>query len=63
MNNECTCNGIGWLREDKGVNEDGFGKLVPCVCNKEALEKLQPALPEPEPELHPFLLKWQEYTD
>jgi len=60
MKDKCNiCEGIGWLREDKDVNEDGFGKLVRCICNPEPPEEI----PEPLPEPHPFLLKWQDYTD
>jgi len=60
MNEKCkVCNGVKWLWEDKSVHEEGFGKLVPCECNQEAIDRLK----SPEPEIHPFLLKWQDYTD
>ena len=64
MNKKCEiCKGTGWLWEDKGVNEEGFGKLVPCECNPEAIAELEIPTPDPQPEPHPALLKWMEYTD
>ena len=61
MDIKCRCEGTGWLRNDKEVNEDGFGKLVPCECNQEAMTKLQ--ILKPVPDLHPSQLKWLEYTE
>ena len=51
------CNGVGWLREDLEVFDEGFGQLVPCECNLEALAKLEEESPR-EPDL-----SWQEYTE
>ena len=51
------CNDVGWLREDLEVFDKGFGRLVPCECNLEALAKLEEATPK-DPDL-----RWQEYTE
>lgn len=51
------CKGIGWLREELEVFDNGFGELVPCECNLEALAKI-----EEEPQREPDL-SWTEWTD
>lgn len=64
MNEKCRiCEGIGWLREEKGVNDEGFGQLVPCVCNHKEIDRLESLKPAPVPELHPGQLRWIEYTE
>jgi len=51
------CKGVGWLREDLEVFEEGFGRLAPCECNLEALAKLEEEKP-PDPDL-----SWTEWTE
>ena len=55
------CNGAGWLREDLDVNDEEFGRLIPCECNLEELarieaERLEEEKQEPD-------LRWAEYTE
>ena len=59
------CHDIGWVREDKKVCEEGFGKLVPCECNQEGIDYLKSLEPQPEPiqEPHPAQMRWTEYTE
>ena len=51
------CNGAGWLREDLDVNDEDFGRLIPCECNLEELARIE-AEKKPEPDL-----SWAEYTE
>ena len=51
------CGGIGWLREELDVFDEGFGDLVPCECNLEALAKLEEDAPR-EPDL-----SWAKWTE
>lgn len=64
MNKQCAiCHGTGWIREDKEVFDDDFGKLIPCECNQEAIDYLKSLEPEPDPEPSPAQLRWMEYTE
>lgn len=56
------CKGIGWLRQELDVFDEGFGRLVRCECNPEddlILEEKE--LQEPDPEQ--LDLGWQKWTD
>ena len=57
---ECeTCNGIGFVRVDRDVFEEGFGRLENCPqCRPE-----EPEDPEPDPKPRQFDLSWIDYTD
>ena len=64
MNKQCeTCKGTGWTMGDKGIHDEGFGKLVPCRCNLEAASHLASLKPAPKPEPSPAELRWIEYTE
>jgi len=59
------CKDVGWVREDKKVCDDDFGRLQPCECNQDAidyLKNLEPA-PVPVPEPSEAQLRWIDYTE
>jgi hypothetical protein len=60
---ECSkCKGIGWLRKELDVFDEGFGRLVRCECNIEDVI-IQDPEPEDEPEVTQEDFGWEDYTN
>ena len=58
------CNGAGWLREDLDVNDEDFGRLIPCECNLEELARIEAELTALEENKPPGPdLRWADYTE